>query len=585
MDVSLCFTLKIFRHMRAKIYTTLWMLFAFIAVNSAQLKITEISYNPPESGTDSLEYIELYNAGSAVLDLKDFKFTKGVEHTFEAYLMQPGTYLVVAVNRAAFERNYKKSAIQWTTGALNNNGEIIAIADAAGVEVISVDFKDVSPWPGLAEGTDGNGRSIELCNPEADPNDGHNWKVSEHDLGFQINGKQMYGTPGEANSVTCGITPDYTIEVALGGFTPKDLTIEVGEIVRWSNTNGNNNINGDKKTFGANPVSFGNGNPSSDKWTYDFKFDVPGFYEYQSDPSGIKGSVTVKPKAVIDAYPFRTIAEVKGVNASGVADSLGIKCTLEGVVHSINYRPTGLQFAILDENNKGFGVFSSSNDFGYTVTPGDKIRVKGKIGQFRGLSQIEADSFRLVSTNNTLVKPKTVSEFSEDLESSYVTLSNVTFQDPTQWNNSGTGFNVTMTDGVNDFTVRIVNTSNAFSAPIPSGTKFNVTGIVIQFAQSNAPFSGGYQLQPSYITDFQALSNTQDAGNTNVVVSPNPVTHQIYIHADQTPERIDIIDVKGQVVKAVLGTNTIDFSNMEASIYLLRIKLANQEVVKRIIKL
>ena len=38
----------------------------------SQIVINEISYNPPESGQDSLEYIELYNLGSNAVDLSDF---------------------------------------------------------------------------------------------------------------------------------------------------------------------------------------------------------------------------------------------------------------------------------------------------------------------------------------------------------------------------------------------------------------------------------------------------------------------------------------------------------------------------------
>lgn len=582
--LTLSQSLNLLYLMNAKFYISLWMFIAFVTTSTAQLKITEISYNPPESGNDTLEYIEIYNAGNSILNLKDYKFTKGVEHTFEELLLHPDTYLVIAVNADAFERNYKVPAIQWNSGALNNNGEVIAIANADGVEVISVDLKDVAPWPGFADGTDGNGRSIEICDPNSDPNDGKNWKVSENDLGFQINNKQIYGTPGSTNSITCTVEADYLIEVTSNGFTPTDITIEIGETVRWTNMDGNNNINGEISIFPDNPVSFGNGDPSTDSWSYDFTFDVPGYYAFQSDPTGITGSVTVLDKPVVDPYPFRTIAEVKGVNNDGVADSLGIKCTLEGIVHSINFRPNGLQFAILDADNKGFSVFSNANNFGYTVTPGDRVRLKGKIGQFRGLSQLELDSLSVISTDNVLLDPILVNEFTEELESSYVTLLYVSFIDKEQWNNSGSGFNVIMTDDVNEFTVRIVNTSDAYTNSVPSAYKFNVTGILTQFAQSNPPFSDGYQLQPSYFTDFHPILATDDLAAINVLVSPNPVSHQITIISEQIPEKIDVLDVQGRIVKSVTNSNMVDFSALNPSTYLLKINIHNKQVIKRIIK-
>jgi len=39
--------------------------------------ITEIMYNPPESGTDSLEFIELMNNDTVTVNLLDFFFASG----------------------------------------------------------------------------------------------------------------------------------------------------------------------------------------------------------------------------------------------------------------------------------------------------------------------------------------------------------------------------------------------------------------------------------------------------------------------------------------------------------------------------
>ncbi|MCZ2100408.1 MAG: lamin tail domain-containing protein, partial [Chitinophagales bacterium] len=569
--------------MMSKINTTLWMLFACIAVSSAQLKITEISYNPPESGTDSLEYIELYNAGSTALDLENYSFSKGVVMTFPAVTIQAGGYLVVAVNAEAMDRNFNVTAIQWTKDALSNSGETISIVDPNGNEVISVTYQKTAPWPTFADGTDGGGRSIELCNIDADPNDGSNWKVSENDYGFQINGRQVYGTPGAENSVHCGVTADYIIEVSESGFSPKDLTIQVGESVRWVNISGSNNINGDQTVFGNNPESFGNGSPASGDWTYDYKFEIAGYYEYQSDPSGIKGSITVEKKPVIDAYPYRTIAEVKGVKADGVADSLGIKCTLVGIVHSINYRPTGLQFVINDAQNKGFAIFNNSNNFGYDVTPGDEVEVKGKIDQFRGLSQLVVDSLKVRSSGNALVDVKKVDEFVEDDESSFIQISDVAFADPTQWEAASSGFNVEMVKGSQTYAVRIVNTSDAFNAPIPAGERFNVIGILSQFAGSSAPFEGGYQLQPRYLVDFEALSSVADLDNSiQVTIAPNPVTNQITVISEQMPQKIEIMDAQGNQVKTLSNKDTIDFSMMPSGMYLIKIEIGNQTLIKKV---
>jgi hypothetical protein len=213
----------------------------------SQIVVTEISYNPPETNTDSLEYLELFNAGNQAVNLRDYRFTQGITFTLPEVIINPQEYLLLSVNSAAIQRNFGKTSLQWTAGALNNSGERIAMVDAAGATVFDFTFLDVAPWPTVQDGTDGEGRSIEICQYNANPADGNNWKVSTNSLGLVINDKEVFGTPGLPNSIPpCGITPDTIILVSNFSFTPKDVTIYVGETVRWTNTGGTHNVNGSK---------------------------------------------------------------------------------------------------------------------------------------------------------------------------------------------------------------------------------------------------------------------------------------------------------------------------------------------------
>ncbi len=56
----------------------------------AEIVITEIMYNPPESGTDSLEFIELYNKGVEVENLGGYYFADGIIYTFPSVMLNPG---------------------------------------------------------------------------------------------------------------------------------------------------------------------------------------------------------------------------------------------------------------------------------------------------------------------------------------------------------------------------------------------------------------------------------------------------------------------------------------------------------------
>lgn len=89
-----------------------------------------------------------------------------------------------------------------------------------------------------------------------------------------------------------------SVSVTNNKFTPAEVTINVGDKVVWTNTQGNHNVNGSMATFSTNPESFGNSLGTG--WTYEYTFNTPGTYNYQCDPHaamGMTGKVIVNPKA------------------------------------------------------------------------------------------------------------------------------------------------------------------------------------------------------------------------------------------------------------------------------------------------
>lgn len=175
------------------------LLLALISLQAvSQLRITEISYNPPEAGTDSTEFIEIHNNTSSAIDLSNYTFSAGVVHTFYAgETIAAGGYYVIAVDSVAMLNTYGTVAdAQWTSGGLSNGGEPIALKDAGGVLVDSLRYDDVNPWPTDA---DGNGPSIVLCDLAADQEVGGSWQVSQTSAGITVNGKNVFGSPGSAD--------------------------------------------------------------------------------------------------------------------------------------------------------------------------------------------------------------------------------------------------------------------------------------------------------------------------------------------------------------------------------------------------
>lgn len=275
----------------SKIYFTLMLMILGFGMN-AQIVITEIMYNPPESGQDSLEYIEIHNSGDQAVNLEGYTFVEGIQYTFPAMMFEPGDYLVIAVDTTALKVTLGiTEAVQWESGGLSNGGEDIEIRDAQGNQVDIVDYQNGGDWPSAANG---EGSSLELCDPARDNNMGSNWKASSSAKGIVINGNEVKGTPDAENKVSCA---DHTIMVTSNVFTPDSLVIQAGETVEWICTEGRHNVNGSAATFPANPEGFSSGSPEVAPWAYTYTFTVEGNYDYQCDPHvflGMTGFIEVQ---------------------------------------------------------------------------------------------------------------------------------------------------------------------------------------------------------------------------------------------------------------------------------------------------
>ena len=79
---------------------------------------------------------------------------------------------------------------------------------------------------------------------------------------------------------------NYTVNtVGNTGFSPSNLTINIGDSVTFVNTGGFHNVNGMISTFPLNPQGFENplGGVSAG-WAFVHVFTIPGIYNYQCDP-------------------------------------------------------------------------------------------------------------------------------------------------------------------------------------------------------------------------------------------------------------------------------------------------------------
>jgi hypothetical protein len=172
------------------------------------LVVTELHYHPnnPDLADESdQEFIEIKNIGSQEVDLSGVQIMDFANPPYvfaDGQSLEPGQYIVVARNPAVFTSIYGGGVNLAAGGfgeqedSLSNSGETITLRTATGGLILSFTYDDAAPWPTAA---DGSGPSLEIIDPNGDPNDPANWRAS------QTNG----GTPG-VESVSPPATPgDY----------------------------------------------------------------------------------------------------------------------------------------------------------------------------------------------------------------------------------------------------------------------------------------------------------------------------------------------------------------------------------------
>ncbi|MGC3956975.1 MAG: lamin tail domain-containing protein [Verrucomicrobiota bacterium] len=145
------------------------------SAQTSAVVINEINYAP--RGTNNpVEFIELYNNGTNIVDLSGWKFDAGVDYTFPAATFLPAHgYVVIASEPAKFAARWGGSPLGPWTGKLSNEGEQLRLRDALTNTVDSVTYSAGFPWPTAACG---GGASMELINPSLDNDLGGSWRSS-----------------------------------------------------------------------------------------------------------------------------------------------------------------------------------------------------------------------------------------------------------------------------------------------------------------------------------------------------------------------------------------------------------------------
>jgi len=239
-----------------------------------QIVITEIMYNPPESGTDTLEFVELFNNGPDAVDLEGFYFKEGFSFTFPAVTLGTAEYYVVCVDAMAFYNTFGMTATEWTSGALSNSGEDIVLVNPDGFLVDSVYYDDQLPWDTLA---DGFGPSLTLCNPSLDNSLAENWTSSTEFAAVNTNNDTIYATPFDG----CA----FFLPVAY--FEAEDTTIAVGSTATFTDMSLGDPTAWEWTFEGGDPAT------SSEQTPPAIMYDAPGEYDVTLTVTNANGDSTL----------------------------------------------------------------------------------------------------------------------------------------------------------------------------------------------------------------------------------------------------------------------------------------------------
>lgn len=335
----------------------------------ANIVITEIMYNPPESGDDSLEFLEFYNHSVESISMADFHISSGVEYTFPSDIeILPDTFLLVAKDSVAMWLTFGVEALQWTGGSLSNGGEAVELKDHLNNVVDFVPFDDYLPWDTLA---DGHGPSLTLCNPDLDNALAESWTHSVNFAATNAAGDSIWATPG------------FSCQVSLfAGFSADKQLVVVGDSVMFTDQTTGDPISWNWTFEGGTPATFDGQNPPY------IMYDQPGMWDVTlviSDGT-ITDSLTIEDYIYSGYLPVADFeAEETTVLAGGytnfvnlsVGDSLTYQWYFEGGTpdESTDENPQDIYYLINDWDTYDVTLIAM-NPFGSdTLTKEDYIEV------------------------------------------------------------------------------------------------------------------------------------------------------------------------------------------------------------------
>jgi hypothetical protein len=188
------------------------------AANPGDVVINEVMQDPAAVGDSQGEWIELYNATSAGIDINGWVIRDDAAnlHTIDnggPLVIPAGGYIVLGNNADSATNGGYSCDYEYSGTTLSNSDDEIVLEEG-GVEIDRINYDGGPIWP------DPTGASMAWLGPPGDNNDGGRWVVE----GVVNYGDGDWGTPGAKNT-------DSSLPVELSSFTGSFVSGAI--ILRW----------------------------------------------------------------------------------------------------------------------------------------------------------------------------------------------------------------------------------------------------------------------------------------------------------------------------------------------------------------
>ncbi len=180
----------------------------------------------------------------------------------------------------------------------------------------------------------------------------------------------------------------HDIAVANFSFTPSDLTITVGDTVRWTNNGGTHSVQADDN-------SFSNGQPSSAAWVFIHVFDTEGDFRYYCrqhggpNGDGMSGIIHVMSATDVsdNAIKLDFVLMQNYTNPFNPSTSIRYSIPKTSLVNLKVYDVLGKEVATLVNEEKPMGTYQINFDasslasgiYFYKIQAGNFVQTKKMI--------------------------------------------------------------------------------------------------------------------------------------------------------------------------------------------------------------